>query len=270
MTVAAVVVTHNSAHFIGETLASITTQTQLPDQIVVIDDQSSDNTIQVVRQHLVTSGIPYVIHPVTTEATDLHTRIAQNFMQGVKEAQDKGAEIIVLGDHDDIWHEHRIAQHVQIFNENPYAAMIAADGVIKNEENSHAEHTAMPATLRSSFPVPVNFNDLRTTQQFSYVLKHSVATGGASAIKPAKFHHFEVPKGWLHDRWWSLAATAHRGLVIDNTPVIDYRITAAQQVGLDTAHQQEGNANWLAGHFKRLPRTIKRTYDLVPLYLASR
>jgi len=270
MSVAAVIVTHNSAQFIGETLASVKAQTQLPDQIVVIDDFSSDNTIQIVREHLVSAGIPYVIHPATTEATDLHTRIAQNFMQGVKEAQNKGAEVIVLGDHDDIWHENRIAQHMQIFNKNPHAAMIAADAVIKSDDNSHAELSAMASTLRSSFPVPVNFNDLRTTQQFSYVLKHSVATGGASAIKPAMFHNFEIPKGWLHDRWWSLAATAHRGLVIDNTPVIDYRITAAQQVGLDTAHQQAGNANWLTGHVKRLPRTIKRTYDLVPLYIASR
>ncbi len=270
MTVGVVIVTHNSAHFIAQTLESVKRQTQLPDFIAVIDDHSADNTIQIAREQLLSSGIRYVIHPATTEADDLHTRIAQNFMQGVKAAQSNGAEIVVLGDHDDIWHEHRIAQHVKSFEEHPSAVMVAADGVIKSDGESSMEHTAMPATLRSSFPVPVNFNGLRTTQQFSYVLKHSVATGGASAIKPAKFHNFDVPKGWLHDRWWSLAATAHRGLVIDSTPVIDYRITAAQQVGLDTANQQSSKAGWLGGHFKKLPRTIKRTYDLVPLYIASR
>ena len=265
MTVGVVIVTHNSANFIAETLESVKRQTLLPDTIVVIDDHSTDNTIQIAREHLVNSGIDYVIHPATTDATDVHTRIARNFVQGVNEAQSKGAEIVVLGDHDDLWHEGRIAQHVKIFNEHPTAVMVAADGVIKSDDNP-----AMPQTIRSSFPVPVNFNDLRTTQQFSYVLKHSVATGGASAIKPEKFHHFEVPQGWLHDRWWSLAATAHRGLVIDTTAVIDYRITAEQQVGLDTANQQASNTKLLGGHLKRLPRTIKRAYDLVPLYIASR
>ena len=275
MTVGVVIVTHNSAHFIAETLESVKRQTQLPDFIAVIDDHSTDNTIQVVREQLVSSGIQYVIHPATTEESDLHTRIAQNFMQGVKEAQNTGMEIIVLGDHDDLWHEHRIAQHVKSFEENPTAVMVAADGVIKRDDHSAIDQTPIPQTshqetLRSSFPVPANFNGLRTTQQFSYVMKHSVATGGASAIKPEKFHNFDVPKGWLHDRWWSLAATAHRGLVIDTTPVIEYRITAEQQVGLDTANQQASKASWLGGHLKRLPRTIKRTYDLVPLYIASR
>ena len=38
----------------------------------------------------------------------------------------------------------------------------------------------------------------------------------------------------------------------------------------DTANQQASKASWLGGHLKQLPRTIKRTYDLVPLYIASR
>ncbi|MSW67363.1 MAG: glycosyltransferase, partial [Actinobacteria bacterium] len=40
MSVAAVIVTHNSAHFIAETLESVKRQTQLPDFIAVIDDHS--------------------------------------------------------------------------------------------------------------------------------------------------------------------------------------------------------------------------------------
>ena len=265
MNVAVVIVTHNSAEFIAETLESVKAQTLQPDRIIVIDDQSTDLTMQVVRQQLITSGLSYVIHSSTTEAKDLHTRIAQNFLQGVNEAKDEGLEIVVLGDHDDIWHEDRIAQHVRVFNENPSAMMVAADGVIKTDQNA-----AMPQTLRNSFPVPANFNDMRASQQFHYAVKHSVATGGASAIRPANFQYLNVPKSWLHDRWWSLAAAAHHALVIDTTPVIDYRISATQQVGLDTAAQLDGNSQWLAHHLKKSVRLIKRMYDVVPLYIASR
>jgi glycosyltransferase involved in cell wall biosynthesis len=265
MTVAVVIVTHNCAQFIAETIESVKAQTQLPDRIVIIDDQSTDETMQVVRQQLITSGLSYVIHSSTTEAKDVHTRIAQNFLQGVNEAKDEGFEIVVLGDHDDIWHEERIAQHVTVFNANPGAVMVAADGVIKTDQNP-----AMPQTLRNSFPVPANFNDMRASQQFHYVVRHSVATGGASAIKPANFQYLNVPKGWLHDRWWSMAAAAHHALIIDTTPVIDYRISATQQVGLDTAAQLEANSRWLTQHLKKSFRSIKRLYDVVPLYITSR
>jgi hypothetical protein len=97
-----------------------------------------------------------------------------------------------------------------------------------------------------------------------------VATGGASAIKPANFQYLNVPKGWLHDRWWSMAAAAHHALIIDTTPVIDYRISATQQVGLDTAAQLEANSRWLTQHLKTSFRSIKRLYDVVPLYITSR
>jgi len=265
MNVAVVIVTHNSAQFIAETLESVKAQTQLPDRIVIIDDHSSDETMQVVRQQLITSGLSYVIVSSSSEAKDLHTRIAQNFLQGVTEAKENGAEVVVLGDHDDVWHADRIAQHLKIFSENPSAVMVAADGLIKTDENP-----AMPQTLRNSFPVPANFNEMRASQQFHYVVRHSVATGGASAIKPANFQYLNVPKGWLHDRWWSLGAAAHHALIIDTTPVIDYRISATQQVGLDTAAQLDGNQKWLKHHTKNIFRSMKRAYDVVPLYIASR
>ena len=265
MNVAVVIVTHNSAEVIAETLESVKAQTQLPDRIVIIDDESTDETMQVVRQQLITSGLSYVIHASSSEAKDLHTRIAQNFLQGVTEAKNNGADVVVLGDHDDVWHADRIAQHLKIFSENPSAVMVAADGVIKTDENP-----VMPETLRSTFPVPVNFNDMRASQQFHYVVRHSVATGGASAIKPANFQHLNVPKGWLHDRWWSLAAAAQNALVIDTTPVIDYRISATQQVGLDTAAQLSGNQQWLKHHTKNIFRSLKHLYDVIPLYIASR
>jgi len=265
MNVAVVIVTHNSAEWIAETLESVKAQIQLPDRIIVIDDHSTDLTMQVVRQQLVSSGLSYGIASSTTEAKDLHTRIAQNFLQGVNEAKDAGFEVVILGDHDDIWRRERIAQHVKVFQDNPGAMMVAADGVV-----AVSDHSVMPQTLRSSFPVPSNFNDLRASQQFQYAVRHSVATGGASAIKPANFQHLNVPKGWLHDRWWSLAAAAHHALIIDTTPVIHYRISATQQVGLATAAQLDGNSKWFIYHVKKSFRAINRLYDVVPLYIASR
>jgi len=196
-----------------------------------------------------------------TVATDIHTRIASNFLQGVQHSQ---AEIVLLGDHDDSWHPHRAGHQIAFLQQHPEAAMLASDGLIVGQEGPSSR------TLRDVFPVPADFNDWRSSQQFGYAVRHSVATGGASAIRPASFPDLRIPKGWLHDRWWSLVATAHHRLVIDPTVVIDYRVLDGQQVGLATQHQDADAIGWLMHHSRQLVRTTQRVIDLAPLFMASR
>jgi glycosyltransferase involved in cell wall biosynthesis len=50
-TVSVILPTYNCGHFIGEAIDSILGQTQVPDQILIVDDGSSDDTEQVVRRY---------------------------------------------------------------------------------------------------------------------------------------------------------------------------------------------------------------------------
>jgi hypothetical protein len=108
------------------------------------------------------------------------------------------------------------------------------------------------------------------SKQFTYALRHSIATGGASAIRPCNFNDINVPEGWLHDRWWSLAATAQGRMSLDRKVVIDYRITPEQQVGLDTAQQAESTRTWIVDHAKNLIGTAGKSVDLMRLAILAR
>ncbi len=259
MSTAAVLVTHNSARWIAETLTSVVNQDTAVDRIVIVDDHSSDNTLNIIRQH---AQAAVEILTSQSQSTDVHTRIAGNFVQGIEHAQ---SEFVFLGDHDDVWHSHRVRSQSQALIEHPHAALVASDGRIVDETAG-----ATGRTLRDVFPVDAEFADWRPSQQFGYVVRHSVATGGACAIRPAAFHNLKVPPGWLHDRWWSLWAAAHHTLVLDPTIVIDYRVSDAQQVGLATAAQDQGNSTWLLHHAGQLLRTTRHAIDLAPLFIASR
>jgi len=135
----------------------------------------------------------------------------------------------------------------------PAFAMLASDGT-----------TGADQTLRSTFPVPANWNALGKREQMTYVVKHSIATGGASAIRPSLLPK-TIPAGWLHDRWWSLAATKSSAMFVDPTRVIEYRISAGQQVGLDQAGQQDSTLNWAKRHVANTGTSLKRSADLVRL-----
>jgi glycosyltransferase involved in cell wall biosynthesis len=225
--VAVVIVTHNSGRWLAQTAKSIVEQARPTDRVVVIDDHSTDNTVEIARAAF---GGEVEIQPSNAASTSRITRIASNFQQGLRACDD--SDVIVLGDHDDIWHPHRIGQQLALLEEHPAVAMVASDGRLIDDEGA-----PVGGTLRSIFPVAPNFNDLEPGDQMSATLRHSIATGGASALRSSAFADIQIPQGWLHDRWWSLVATAREAMLVDTHVVIDYRVTTDQEVGLDRGTQ---------------------------------
>ena len=232
---------------------SIEEQDQQPDIRIAVDDFSTDGTLEILEGH------GFKTHLATTSADDATTRIAQNFVQALRLARQAGADIVIVGDHDDVWHRDRIARQVQMLHENPKTAMLASDGFLIDDHGA-----AVPGTIRKHFPIPDHFNERGRLEKLSFASRHSVATGGACALRPVALGDWSVPRGWLHDRWWSLAALKADRFVADSSSVIDYRISVGQEVGLDTA-QQEKPVLWLTGKARRAGSSLRKVRDLARL-----
>jgi len=248
--VAAILVTHNSERFLPDTLASIESQTQTPNHLVAVDDGSTDGSVELLQE----AG--FHVQRATSQSHDVNTRVAHNFTQGVRMAQSLGAEVAVLGDHDDVWHSNRVEHQTGLLAQHRDTAMVASNAYLMDEWG-----VALPGTLRDTFPVPDDFNAWSTRRQWAYGLRHSLATGGASALRLDAFEDWSVPAGWLHDRWWSLKALRDSALLIDATPVIDYRVSPEQQVGMDTAFQDKSWRWWL-GKTQAGMSTMSRVADV--------
>jgi len=251
-TSAALIVTSNSARWIEQTLASIVGQEHQPDAIVVIDDNSTDTTRSIV--HTVLGGRASV-YRATSRADDVTTRIAHNFHQGIRACLKY--DVAVLGDHDDLWYPTRVGHQVKQLATNPGIAMLASDGTLINARNE-----SLDGTLRATFPVPTDWNHERPAEQMRYTVRHSIATGGASALRPAEFADLTIPAGWLHDRWWSLVATARRSMLIDTDLVIDYRIIDTQEVGLGRGRQDDSKLKRLTSAVTAGPEVMGKLRDI--------
>lgn len=247
--IAAVLVTHNAEAWLGSTLDSIESQSRRPDSVVVVDDGSSDATVEI----LLSRGI--VPLAAATVTSDPVSRIAANFVQGV--AACAAFDLVVLGDHDDNWHVERVAHQAALFGQHADTLMVASDGVIVDDSGA-----ASGGTVRDAFPVPEDWDAVSPADRMRYALRYSIATGGASMIRPAAFPSIAVPHGWLHDRWWSLVATARDGMVVDPRAVIDYRVREGQQVGLDAAAQQHGPLGRLTALASQARRSMGKQSDL--------
>jgi glycosyltransferase involved in cell wall biosynthesis len=105
--VSVVIATYNTGSFIDATMESVLRQTASNLEVIVVDDGSSDGTVSRV-----------------TAFHDGRIRIAEQVHQGPPAAMNTGfrmarGEYIGLLDHDDLWHETKLARHVEVMNERP-------------------------------------------------------------------------------------------------------------------------------------------------------
>jgi glycosyltransferase involved in cell wall biosynthesis len=255
-TVGVVLVTHNAEPWLEQTLRSVLEQSREPSDVVIIDDASTDRTQEIIADLLPLARVMNAF----TRSSDRSTRIAQNFVQGVRASN---ADFVILGDHDDVWMPERIAHQSRVLAENPDAAMVASSATLID-----ADGNMLPGTLRATFPVPGSFMTWPKNRQLTFAFVRSVATGGVSAIRPKAFASLDVPSGWLHDRWWSLAAVQQGGFVLDDGIVAQYRISAGQEVGLET--NEQGTPLWLLRQVAKGPGLARRASHVAGLLWRQR
>ncbi|WP_178989829.1 glycosyltransferase family 2 protein [Winogradskyella schleiferi] len=123
---------HNEADYIGKTLESLVAQTVLPKQIVVVNDNSSDNTQSIVEEFA--SNYPW-ISLVNSESSDTHlpgSKIIQAFNKGL-ESLDGNYDIICKFDADLIFPKNYLEQIAYHFKTNLKLGM--ASGFCYIEKN---------------------------------------------------------------------------------------------------------------------------------------
>ena len=250
--VAAVLVTSNSERWLEQTLLSVLEQSRVADELVIVDDGSTDKTFAIIER---VAGPRARVVAATSSSPDLSTRIAANFRQGLQQV--RGCDVVVLGDHDDVWHADRIAHQIEVMQVWSDTSMLASDGRLIDVSG-----LVIPGSLRTAFPVPEGFNERPPADQMRAVIRRSIATGGASAVRPAAFADAAIPPGWLHDRWWSLLATAREQMRLDDAEVIDYRLSPGQEVGLDRGRQDRSPMGRIRSGITDLASTRSRLDDL--------
>ena len=128
--ISAIIPAYNSADFITDAVASMRAQTHPVDEIIIVDDGSSDNTREVI-QHL---GDDIV----TIHQANAGPSAARN--AGLARAR---GEFIAFLDADDQWTPDKTANQLEVFARYPDLALVAADMA----EVDATGHTIIPSML---------------------------------------------------------------------------------------------------------------------------
>src|SRR5690242_8557747 len=105
VSVSVVVPAYNRGEGIAETIESIYAQTRLPDEVIVVDDGSTDDTPEVIRRFDERPGFRSIRKPNGGEAS------ARN--AGVELA---GGDYVAFLDHDDLWKPEKLERQLATFD----------------------------------------------------------------------------------------------------------------------------------------------------------
>ena len=111
MKISVVMTTYNGEKYIKEQLTSLKNQTRVPDEVLIFDDCSTDNTVTIVRNFIIEN--PSGNYRLFENKKNKGWR--RNFMEGFADAQ---GDIIFPCDQDDIWFEDKIENMEKIMEEN--------------------------------------------------------------------------------------------------------------------------------------------------------
>ena len=203
--------TFNGERFLREQLASYAAQSQLPDEVVVCDDGSTDSTLEILKEWAGT--VPF---PVRIFQNEQNLGYAQNFGKAVSLCE---GDIIFLSDQDDIWMPEKIERMVRVFEEDPETVLAVSDAFIIDAQGKRQIGSLRELTQLWYFDEPAAFCTLDPRPEDCY------PQGCASAFRASLRGLFlPIPSRWTHDIWLQvIAPLAGRGKVVSE-PLFSYRL----------------------------------------------
>ena len=197
--------TFNGARYLPTQLASYLRQDQLPAELVVGDDGSTDETQSLVEQFAKSAPFPVYFRQNTERLG-----VGRNFDETIKRCR---GEFIALSDQDDEWRPDKLQRLVSLMQQHPHAGYACSDAEMIGEDGQSLNH--------------------RLWEQ--YLLLHSDRVLGATMLLRAACLKglSPIPATWLHDHWISVMCElvgAHG--VATSELVTRYRLHGQQTSGI--------------------------------------
>ncbi len=218
--ISVVLCTYNGGRYLREQLSSVAQQTLMPAELVVCDDQSTDDTVAMVREFA--SSVPF---PVRVSVNSERLGSTRNFDQAIGLA---AGECIALCDQDDRWAPDKLERLSGVLAENPTADGAFSDAELI-DENSKSIGLSLFAKHRFTARKQREFLEKPT----AILLKHDVVTGSTLMFRSSvRSYSLPIPASWVHDGWLAWMIASHSRLALTTETLTAYRVHSGQQLGV--------------------------------------
>ncbi len=171
MKISVAMCTYNGALYLAEQLKSIANQTRLPNELIVCDDGSTDDTLSILKKFNESS--PFTVKMYCNR---LRLGPTKNFEQAIQLCN---GDIIFLSDQDDVWLPGKLEKLMKVFEDYPKAGYVFSDALVVDNELNPLGYTMWERILFTGRQ-RLRF---KKGHQLEILLKHNVVTGATMAFR---------------------------------------------------------------------------------------
>jgi glycosyltransferase involved in cell wall biosynthesis len=216
--IACVIPSYNHANYIAEAVRSVLRQTLSPERVVIIDDGSKDNSVEIIR-----SIKDPRIHLVVQENQGAHAALTR----GLELSKD--CDFVSVLNSDDRYHSERFAHCAAYFDRNPGTQMLCTRIRLIDEfgrpvgqldgRQRRVNRIWSYLSKTTDFVVPMGYgNFTKTTSNFFF------RTGVITEFRPYRY---------VHDYFAALTVALRGGLSLIHQDLLDYRVHSTNTIKAD-------------------------------------
>ena len=212
--------TYNGEKFILQQLDSIKNQTCPPDEVIICDDQSNDNTVAIINQYIEKNHLGQKWKVIVN---DKNLGYIKNFLNAISCTS---GDYIFLSDQDDIFYPNKFQIMSDFFDKHPDCVLINANYEIIDENgNLHETYRTKARGKRKKTSKKLSFREWLYTSSFP---------GFSMAITASvreRIRNINIDNCYGHDQLLGLIAISMDGNYAISDVLSGYRMHFSNTTG---------------------------------------
>jgi glycosyltransferase involved in cell wall biosynthesis len=215
--------THNGDEFLKEQLQSLENQSIPANEIIICDDDSTDNTLQIIQEFSAKLPIKFFQNRPAL-------RTIKNFEYAISLCT---GDIIFPCDQDDFWMPQKLEKMVQYLEENPDKEVVCSNARMVDEQLNDLGSSLWDKVRLWEKQIL----DWKNGKAFELLLQGNRVTGCTLAMR----HDFakraipfptDIHPDFIHDGWIGILGALNNRIGLLNEALVLYRQHENQQVGI--------------------------------------
>lgn len=247
MKISIVVATYNGGKYILEQLNSFKNQTVCPDEIIISDDGSKDDTVDVINSFINNC-------PITTKLlyNDNYHGVTGNFENAARYAT---GDLVFFSDQDDVWYPNKIEETLKAIQKYPDCIGIFSDADCV-DSTLHKFNVTFNDSCWDQFKKLDYDSDLtcllKGEDMLDVAIRGNILGGCCLAIKNKHLQHmFKFCPSIFHDDWLCYCMFVLGDVVALNKPLFSYRLHGNNTVGFSNIVSDNKDFTKIIKKFRR-------------------
>jgi glycosyltransferase involved in cell wall biosynthesis len=219
LSVSVAMATFNGARFIREQLDSLAAQTCLPSELIISDDGSTDQTLQLAKEFAAKAPFPVIV-----DQNEARLGYRANFLRATTLCN---SELIAFCDQDDVWSPRKIELCVPFFD-NPEVLLVYHNAVATTADGrpiGSLDYMAAPKVINlpmSTGPWPFGYG-------FTQIFRRSLPF--LPELWATSVDHHCIHERMAHDQWFFFLSSVLGNIAYVNDTLAFYRQHGSNEKG---------------------------------------